>query len=214
MVTAGPPTRQERGAARREAIIEATLELLIEGGPRAVTHRAVARRAHVPLAATTYYFDSIDDLLAESMRSFIDTRVAELRDLEQTVADRFDLAMLRAILERPADHVIAQFSLYLGAARREPLRPIAAEALESFERLAGQLVARFSGAQIRPAAIALAALVDGLALHRGVRPLPPDEEFEIFRGAVRAMLIAAMADEDEVATWRERLAQRLQPPTP
>jgi DNA-binding transcriptional regulator YbjK len=45
-----------RGEARRTAIVDAALRLVARGGPRAVTHRAVAAEADVPLAATTYYF--------------------------------------------------------------------------------------------------------------------------------------------------------------
>ena len=45
-----------RGAARREAILRATIAVVGELGPDALTHRAVAERAGVPLSATTYYF--------------------------------------------------------------------------------------------------------------------------------------------------------------
>ena len=72
------------------------------------------------------------------------------------------------------------------------------------------MVSIFGDRDTRRAQVALTALVDGLALHRIVRPLPPDEEFEIFRDAVRALLIAYMADDDEIATWRDRLQERLQ----
>ncbi|GAC70569.1 putative TetR family transcriptional regulator [Gordonia soli NBRC 108243] len=47
-------------------MIEAAGELLLEGGFDAVRHRAVADRAQLPLASTTYYFGSLDDLLAEA----------------------------------------------------------------------------------------------------------------------------------------------------
>ena len=55
MVTSAAPS-QRRSRARREALLRAAVALLAEGGVRAVTHRAVADRAGVPLAATTYYF--------------------------------------------------------------------------------------------------------------------------------------------------------------
>ena len=62
-MTAGTP----RGAARREAIVAAAAALVADGGPDAVSHRAVARAAGVPLAATTYYFAGLDDLLAAAV---------------------------------------------------------------------------------------------------------------------------------------------------
>lgn len=58
-----PLRRQPRGAARRDAIVEAAAALVIEAGPATLTHRTIAHRADVPLAATTYYFASLDDLV-------------------------------------------------------------------------------------------------------------------------------------------------------
>src|SRR5262249_59005138 len=63
--TPSAPARSERGAAKRRRILEATLAIVGREGAGAVTHRAVAREAGVPLAATTYYFSSRHDLLAE-----------------------------------------------------------------------------------------------------------------------------------------------------
>jgi DNA-binding transcriptional regulator YbjK len=205
--------RQQRGRERRDVILRAAISLLVEGGPRIVTHRAVARRAGVPVAATTYYFASLDELLVEAMQMAVDERLAELAQVEQS-GDRLDLAYLQVILGRPTEQVIAQHELYLEAARNERLRTDATAAIESFERVAGRMVSIFGDRDTRRAQVALTALVDGLALHRIVRPLPPDEEFEIFRDAVRALLIAYMADDDEIATWRDRLQERLQSARP
>lgn len=58
-----PLRRQPRGAARRDAIVEAAAALVVEAGPSTLTHRTIAQRADVPLAATTYYFASLDDLV-------------------------------------------------------------------------------------------------------------------------------------------------------
>ncbi len=47
-----------KGERRRYALVSAAADLLCEGGFDAVRHRAVARRAGLPLASTTYYFFS------------------------------------------------------------------------------------------------------------------------------------------------------------
>ncbi|HEV2875552.1 MAG TPA: TetR family transcriptional regulator, partial [Thermoleophilaceae bacterium] len=47
--------------------MRATLSLIGERGPDAVTHRAVAERAGLPLSATTYWFASKEKLLQESL---------------------------------------------------------------------------------------------------------------------------------------------------
>lgn len=59
--------RQARGTERRTALVEAAVRLLSDGGPGAVTMRAVASEAGVPLAATTYYFDDRTALVAAAI---------------------------------------------------------------------------------------------------------------------------------------------------
>lgn len=54
----------DKGEARRTSILTAAADLTLSRGLGAVSHRAVAERAGVPLAATTYYFTSRDDLVA------------------------------------------------------------------------------------------------------------------------------------------------------
>jgi len=56
-----------RGERRRRAILDATLALVGREGTAAVTHRAVAAEAGVPLAATTYYFDSKEELIRDAL---------------------------------------------------------------------------------------------------------------------------------------------------
>ena len=61
-----PAVVRESGKQRRLEIIEAALRVIARDGLRAVSHRAVAAEAAVPLAATTYYFHDLADLIAES----------------------------------------------------------------------------------------------------------------------------------------------------
>lgn len=58
--------RQAKGWRRRQDIIDAAAALLRDGGPAAVTHRAVASRAGCSLSATTYYFSGLEELLTEA----------------------------------------------------------------------------------------------------------------------------------------------------
>ncbi|GGS65712.1 TetR/AcrR family transcriptional regulator [Nonomuraea spiralis] len=62
---------QERGRRRRATLLDAAVTLLTENGFTALTHRAVAQHAHLPLAATTYYFTSRDHLQAEAFAQLI-----------------------------------------------------------------------------------------------------------------------------------------------
>ena len=115
--------QQARAERTRQSLLEAALRLLAEGGPAAVTHRAVSERAGVSLGATTYYFGSKRDLLAEVFRvhlAGVHERVATLvadsgaragglaRFLEGAVRDDRDgtLATLELALERARDPLL------------------------------------------------------------------------------------------------------------
>ena len=65
--------RRARGERRRQAILDATLTLVGRLGAGAITHRAVAEEAGVPLAATTYYFSSKSDLVREALTHAAET---------------------------------------------------------------------------------------------------------------------------------------------
>ena len=66
---------------RREELLRAGMALAGERGMAGVTHRAVAARAGVSLGSTSYFFSSLDDLLAEALRLFVRERSAELAAL-------------------------------------------------------------------------------------------------------------------------------------
>src|ERR1051325_8173356 len=68
-----------KGERRRYALVSAAAELLCEGGFDAVRHRAVARRAGLPLASTTYYFSSLDDLIINAVDHVGMLEAAQLR---------------------------------------------------------------------------------------------------------------------------------------
>src|SRR4051812_9570482 len=106
--------RQERGERRRQAILQAALRLISERGVGAGTHRAVAEEADVPLASTTYYFDSLDELLDGALHLFVDEEATRLTALAERLQGQ-DLApveiarLFQAELEPDA----AQFELYV-----------------------------------------------------------------------------------------------------
>lgn len=71
---------------RRKTIIRAATELVPEVGSDNVTHRMVAERADVPLGSTTYYFDSIDELVHEALQSMADSTRSDLDTMEKRLA--------------------------------------------------------------------------------------------------------------------------------
>ncbi len=130
---------------RRAAIVEATLRVLGARGADAVTHRAVAAEAGVPLASTTYYFASKEALVREAFALTIErslTLVAEhAARTEGTVVDRL-VALTEAQLRDTDAPLAAQFELMLEAGRRPELRDLAAEwdvgYREALQRLVGE----------------------------------------------------------------------------
>jgi TetR/AcrR family transcriptional regulator, regulator of biofilm formation and stress response len=127
---------QERGRRRRDALLDAAIRLLEQGGFAAVSHRAVAERAGLPLAATTYYFRSRDDLVRQAFARLIDHELAAQTDQLAACTERLTdntpaavAAALVAVLlpDDDADRVrqLALWELYLQAAREPALRELA-----------------------------------------------------------------------------------------
>lgn len=74
---------------RRLSILEAALRIIVREGLRGVRHRAVAAEAGVPLSATTYYFNDIQDLIADSFALFVKRSSASLAALWAGMEDDF-----------------------------------------------------------------------------------------------------------------------------
>lgn len=121
----------QKGERRREEILRATLRVIGAHGADAVTHRAVAAEAGVPLSATTYYFASKDDLLEQTLlmaareeTERIERLVLDLAPRELSASDwAAAVASMIAgdVREEPNRHV-ALFELGLEATRTELLR--------------------------------------------------------------------------------------------
>jgi DNA-binding transcriptional regulator YbjK len=210
MATSTSPT-QERSRLRREALLRAAVALLAEGGARAVTHRAVATRAAVPLAATTYYFESIQQLTEEALRLHVSERVTELRELAMAAAagstsvEQVAVKLVDALVERDPNAIIAQFEIYLEAARNPALRSTVAEALDAFEELARGLLAFLGARQPEQAAAGFVAVVNGFALNRLGRPTAADATNLL--ETIRALFIVQLLPEQELVELRRKLTR-------
>ncbi|HEY1915605.1 MAG TPA: TetR family transcriptional regulator [Streptosporangiaceae bacterium] len=211
MVTSAALPAQERSRARREALLRAAVALLAQGGVKAVTHRAVAARAGVPLAATTYYFESIQHLTEEALRLHVTERVSELAVLAESAASGSRTAeqvaqrFVAALLARDRDATIAQFEVYLEAARNPALKQPVAEALDAFERLACVTLSGLGARHPEQAAASFVAVVNGFALNGLARPRPPEVDAAALFDTLRALFISQIMDDDEAADWDTRL---------
>lgn len=74
----GRPALRRGSERRRQAILEATLRVIVRDGIRAVRHRAVAKEAGVPLSATTYYFKDLPDLIVDTFTLFAERAMQDV----------------------------------------------------------------------------------------------------------------------------------------
>lgn len=123
---------QERGDTRRTAILEAAVQVIARSGVGALTHRAVAAAAGVPLASTTYYFSSKSDLLISAFEFLAEQ---EIRALDQGVdeiphrltpefAAGWWASMLADDLKKNRGRILAEYEMHLQSARQPQLRDV------------------------------------------------------------------------------------------
>jgi DNA-binding transcriptional regulator YbjK len=132
------------GQRRRLEILEAVLRIIARDGLRAVSHRSVASEASVPLAATTYYFHDLEDLITESflhwsasqqrvVGGFHAATLAALRRAREErteparLAEDLAAAAARYVLEQARSHAadrVLEFAFLHEAARLPRLRAV------------------------------------------------------------------------------------------
>jgi DNA-binding transcriptional regulator YbjK len=130
-----------KGAARRQALLDAVVRVLEQGGPGAVTHRAVAAEAGVPLAAATYYFSSLDDMFVSALRDATEKQSAALVPLARASVTEVARELVD-FTTRDRGAVIAQYELLFLAMRRDALK---ADAERWYGALESALAERMPG---------------------------------------------------------------------
>jgi DNA-binding transcriptional regulator YbjK len=195
-----------KGERRRYALVSAAADLLCEGGFDAVRHRAVARRAGLPLASTTYYFSSLDDLIAKAVEHVglretqqLQDRVAALsrrrRGAESTADILVDL-LVGDSPEKATEQLISRYERYVACARQPGLRDIQRRILKQRTDAVVEVVER-SGRSVRGDLLtALVCAVDGAV----VAALVGDGDGP--RATARATLIDVI---DVLAPFTERI---------
>jgi len=157
-----------KGERRRHALVSAAAELLSEGGFDAVRHRAVARRAGLPLASTTYYFSSLDELIAKAVEYVGASEADQLRSRVQALPRRRRSTGATANLlldllagEPTSGQLISRYERYIACARHPALRGVERRLLQQRVDAVVEAVGR-SGRLARVDMItALVCAVDG-----------------------------------------------------
>lgn len=164
-----------------------------ESGFDAVRHRSVASRAELPLAATTYYFESLDDLIVaavefsgnaelDAMRRRVDHVTHRRRGAESTVDLILDLTLSNADDAVGRERLLAHYERLLVAARRPELRDVQLRLRGAFDEMLGDVLRR-CGRQVRAEQLRrLVAVVDG-ALIGALTEIDPAPR-KVARGAL------------------------------
>ena len=176
MAVATPSGPRPRGTARRDALLDAVLRIVAEVGADAVTHRRVAEVAGLPLASTTYWFESKEHLLTAALERAADRDIARLHaflnDAPGGLADPLGLAV-DAILEPVQETgptsrgwLLATYALMLEAARRPSLRAITRRWTDAYLESLARLLALAGSQDPRIDAALLLAAADGLLVEQ------------------------------------------------
>ncbi len=177
-----PKFRRETPAVRREALVEATLRCLKEYGHEGVSVRRISAAAGVSIGLINHHFPSKSGLVAEtyetlalslqdSIRRQADDRAASPRD---RISGFFRASFAPELLDPQLFNVWLVF--WSMVAHSPEIREVHDRTYGKYrstlESLLGQLAP--SGAaphfKLRPAAIALAALLDGLWVELSLAP--------------------------------------------
>lgn len=152
--------------ARKMAIVSAAAEVLTEGGQKALTHRAVARRAGVSLGSTTHYFDNLEDLrqaalgkLATDLESYLDS-VENVVDASDRGFDAAIELMHEYLCDR--EQVRATVALFNAAVTDADLQWVALTWSQGLEKT----LSKYVEAHV---ARALVVYLDGAAIHAAIR---------------------------------------------
>jgi TetR/AcrR family transcriptional regulator, regulator of biofilm formation and stress response len=190
MATVEPATR-----GRREQILDATLRVIGRDGREAVTHRAVAEEAGVPLGSTTYYFDSRDDLLGQALEHVAAQEVErygrlgeELRSVKsgRELANRLISELVAAAEDRVA--YIAEYELWLEAGRRPDLREAAQSWCNAEQGAVAGAMERLGSSDPRADASIVVAAIDGLGERVLAREEDPAEAAKELKPELRRLI--------------------------
>ena len=185
-----------KGERRRQELVTAAAALLRSGGFDAVRHRAVAERAGLPLASTTYYFASLDDLVVAAMERNGRDELAQVRAaLDALSAPADPAAVLELVLDQllgpesrdgGLDAVLLRYERLVGAGRRPFLAPLMRELRGDLDALLAEILLRCGHPLDAVALRDLVSLVDGAVISALIEADPDP------RAAGREVLIRAL----------------------
>jgi AcrR family transcriptional regulator len=170
-------TQAERRATTRAALLDATIEALVEYGYSNVTSAQIVERAGVSRGAQAHYFSTKAELVVEALRHLADKIIAELSDQpirhRGTERERY-AAILDRLWQLHHEPVFtAALELWVAARTDVELRANLTRFAREFTASTAQLVAellpeRAGNPHFRAQMELAAASMRGLAMHQSV----------------------------------------------
>lgn len=167
----------------RGKIVAGAIQVLAQGGVQGLTHRAVAKAAGVSLAATTYHFDTLTEIIEATSRALLDDYLAGFRRLgtrivagdEQSVASLDDLVrrVVANALGRDRTRSLAWCELILHGGRSPNGRALAKSWYDELDAIWHDIALLFDPAATRRAASAAVDLTVGMTFF--LHPLGLDQ---------------------------------------
>jgi DNA-binding transcriptional regulator YbjK len=174
---------------RRAVLADAALGVLAEDGGRALTHRAVDRRAGLPEGSTSNHFPTRELLLTAALRRLVELERPSVRALEALVpggpydprrsAELITELVVDEWLTDLADLALARYELILEARRRPEFERELGRVRGEYLRLVEQLLPAAGCRNPHRHAPQLLAVLDGLMVNQLLQPATALSEPEI-----------------------------------
>jgi AcrR family transcriptional regulator len=166
---AGDPSRRTR-----DALLAATATAIARNGWSAITTRQVAALAGVNPALVHYHFDSMDELryeaaltaMAEEIEGPMGALLADV-PLSDAIAACVDSV---ARIDTGSDRFALLYEVLLEGGRDPQMRDVLVKAYDDFRAALAGRVREAGGRDPEGAAVVITAALDGVLLHRLVKP--------------------------------------------
>lgn len=162
-------TKQDRSAARQMRITEGAIIAISRYGMGGVTHRRVANEAHVSLAATTYYYETKSDIIADASRTLLARYVDGFRRFAGKVEPGAHLSFrdfaLKLVFNAAGKHkleTLAWCEILVNAARQDDMRDLARAWFVTLNELWQEIALLLDADDVQSSAVSAIDTVIGL----------------------------------------------------
>lgn len=174
--------RQSNASERRDQIIWALYDCLVEKGHEKVTIKEIAKKAGLPSGVIHYYFKSKDEIVSKLAAAIIEKYTYEIQDLlkdatssEQKIMLTIDFVIDRLIFNLPLNRVF--FNLIQMAFERTALNSVVKDMFENYRKQLSEIFqAAGAGDKSQMLGASLVAVTEGFSLQFMVDPQAFDHD--------------------------------------